>query len=149
MPTRSSFIDNHRRGLEAKFSLEGCLALALLDGHVNSGSFADEKIRSSGLRDMMARVGRKVVPIDSTTRTQFGPASVRAFLKGGRYIEKTVEKAKGNPENPMSLQEIHEKYRDCCRSVLHQDAIEKSLALLQRLDQLKSIRELTQCYRVS
>jgi hypothetical protein len=49
----------------------------------------------------------------------------------------------------MSPQEIHEKYRDCCRSVLHQKAIEKSLALLQRLDQLKSIRELTQCYRVS
>ncbi len=70
-------------------------------------------------------------------------------MKGGRSIEKTVEKAKGNPENPMSLQEIHEKYRDCCRGVLHQDAIEKSLALLQRLDQLKSIRELTQCYRVS
>ncbi len=52
-------------GLEAKFSLEACLALALLDGHVNSGSFADEKIRSSALRDMMARVERKVVPIDS------------------------------------------------------------------------------------
>jgi 2-methylcitrate dehydratase PrpD len=142
----------HRRpktGLEAKFSLEACIALALLDGQVKSDSFTDEKIRSSVLRDMMARVERKVVPVDSGTKTQFGPASVRAFLKGGRSLENTVEKAKGNPENPMSPQEIHEKYRDCCRSVLHQKAIEKSLALLQRLDQLKSIRELTQCYRVS
>jgi 2-methylcitrate dehydratase PrpD len=138
-----------KTGLEAKFSLEACIALALLDGHVKSDSFTDEKIRSSVLRDMMARVERKVVPVDSGIKTQFGPASVRAFLKGGRSLENSVEKAKGNPENPMSLQEIHEKYRDCCRNVLHQDAIEKSLMLLQKLDQLKSIRELTQCYRVS
>lgn len=138
-----------RTGLEAKFSLEGCLALALLDGQVNSGSFADEKIRSSDLRNMMTRVERKVVPIETTTKTQFGPASVRAFLKGGRSLEKTVEKAKGNPENPMSLQEIHEKYRGCCRDVLSRESMEKSLTLLQRLEQLQSIRELTQCYRVS
>jgi len=138
-----------RTGLEAKFSLEACIALSLLDGHVKSGSFTDEKIRSPVVRDMMARVERKVVPVDSAVKTEFGPASVRAFLRGGRSLESTVEKAKGNPENPMSLQEIHEKYRDCCRDVLPQEAIEKSLALLQRLDQLKSIRELTQCYRVS
>jgi 2-methylcitrate dehydratase PrpD len=98
---------------------------------------------------MMARVERKVVPVDRTTKTQFGPASVRAILKDGRSFEKTVEKAKGNPENPMSLQEIHEKYRGCCKDVLNQEATEKSLTLLQRLDQLKSIRELTQGYRVS
>jgi 2-methylcitrate dehydratase PrpD len=142
----------HRKpqtGLEAKFSLEGCLALALLDGHVGSDSFNDEKIRGSVLRDMMARVERKVVPVDSTTTTQFGPASVRAFLKDGRALEKTVEKAKGNPENPMSLQEIHEKYRGCCRPVLNQEAMEKSLSLLQKLEQLKSVRELTQSYRIS
>jgi 2-methylcitrate dehydratase PrpD len=121
-------------GLEAKFSLEACIALTLLDGHVKSGSFTDDKIRSSGLRDMMARIKRKVVPVDSAIRTQFGPASVRVFLKSGRSLEYSVENAKGSPENPMSLQEIHEKYRDCCRGVLDQEAIEKSLALLQRLD---------------
>ena len=135
-------------GLEAKFSLEGCVALALLDGHVKSDSFADEKVRSAAVRDMMTRVERKVVPIRSDVKTEFGPAKVTVFLRGGRSLESTVGKAKGNPENPMSMKEIQDKYRDCCGGVLPHDSIEKSLGLLEGLDQLKSIRELTECYRI-
>jgi hypothetical protein len=96
----------------------------------------------------MARVERKVVGGDSEVRKEFGPATVKVFLKDGKVLETTVEKARGNPANPMSLEEIQGKYKDCCKGVLADDATERSLALLQRLDQVSSIRELMACYRV-
>lgn len=142
----------HRRpqtGLEAKFSLEGCVSLALLDGRLNTSSFSDERVRGRDMTDFMSRVERKVVNVDGELAKEFGPATVKVFLKGGTVLEATVQKARGNPENPMSLREIEEKYVDCCSGILSPDAIERSLAMLHELDRLERIRTLTECFRVS
>jgi 2-methylcitrate dehydratase PrpD len=140
---------NPQTGLEAKFSLEACIAAALLDGHVSSQSFTDEKVKSPDMRKMIERVERKVVRMDGGTPRGFGPAKVKAFLKGGGVLEAMVENAKGNPENPMSLQEIEAKYTDCCSGILPKHSMEKSLSLLQKLDQLEGIQELMACFHVS
>jgi 2-methylcitrate dehydratase PrpD len=138
-----------KTGLEAKFSMEACIALALVDGNVRSGSFTDDKIRSKDVKEMMARVKRKIAPSTHEGPKEFGPATVMVFLKGGRVLEARVEKAKGNPENPMSQQEVQEKYLDCCTGVLSERSIEKSLSLLEDLDNLEKVRELTDCYRTT
>lgn len=140
---------NPQTGLEAKFSMEACIALALVDGNVRSESFTDGKVRSKDVKEMMARVKRKIVPGAHKGPKEFGPATVMVFLKGGIMLEARVEKAKGNPENPMSQQEVQEKYLDCCSGVLPEQSIKKSLSLLENLDNLKKIRELTECFRVS
>jgi len=140
---------NPRTGLEAKFSMEACVSLALLDGNVNSRSFVDEKILSKDVRDMVVRVQRIVASGDQDGPKEFGPATVKAFLKGGKTEEATVFKAKGNPENPMSLQEVQGKYRDCCSGVLPEKSIETSLSLLENLDKQEKIHELMECFRVT
>lgn len=139
---------NPQTGLEAKFSLEACIALALVDGNVSSQSFTDDKVSSKTVKEMMSRVKRKIVPGAQNAPEEFGPATVTVFLKGGRKLEARVQKARGNPENPMSQQEVREKYLDCCSGILTERSIEKSLALLANLDNLEKIGELTDCYRV-
>jgi len=139
---------NPRTGLEAKFSMEACTAFALVDGNVGSKSFIDEKVRSREVKEMMARVKREIVPGRQDGPKGFGPATVKAFLEGGRMLEATVEKARGTPENPMSQKEIKEKYLDCCSGILSERSTEKSLSLLENLDKLEKIRELTDCYRL-
>lgn len=142
----------HRRpetGLEAKFSMEACLALALFDRDVSAKSFTDDKITSKGFKDMMARVERRITPSDRKSPNDFGPAGVKVFMKGGEVSEARIEKAKGNPENPMSPQEIREKYTDCCSEVLSERSIERSLSLLEDLEKLPSIGELMDCFRVN
>jgi len=129
--------------------MEACVSLALLDGNVNSRSFVDEKILSKDVRDMVVRVQRIVASGDQDGPKEFGPATVKAFLKGGKTEEATVFKAKGNPENPMSLQEVQGKYRDCCSGVLPEKSIETSLSLLENLDKQEKIHELMECFRVT
>ena len=139
---------NPQTGLEAKFSMEACVSMALLDGNVNSKSFTDDKILSKDVREMVGRVQRIVASSDQEGPKEFGPATVKAFLKGDRMEEATVQKAKGNPENPMSPREIQEKYVDCCSGVLPEQSIERSLSLLENLDKLEGIRELMDCFRL-
>lgn len=97
---------------------------------------------------MVGRVQRIVASSDQEGPKEFGPATVKAFLKGDRMEEATVQKAKGNPENPMSPREIQEKYVDCCSGVLPEQSIERSLSLLENLDKLEGIRELMDCFRL-
>ena len=140
---------NPQTGLEAKFSLEACVALALLDGRVNTKSFTDRKLANKDFKEILKRVQRIVTASDTKGPRGFGPAEVRVVLKGGDIRQARVDKAKGNPENPMTGEEIREKYLDCCSGVLSQQSIEKSLSLLQNLDGLDGIRPLMDCFRIA
>jgi len=137
-----------KTGLEAKFSMEACVALALVDGRVSMKSFIDDKVLSKDVQDMVARVQRKIMPNTGKGPKEFGPATVKVFMRGGEVLEATVEKAKGNPENPMSQQEIQEKYVECCSGVLPQKSIQKSLSFLERLEKLESVCELMNCFQI-
>jgi len=140
---------NPQTGLEAKFSMEACVTLALLDGRVNTKSFADGRLANKDFKETLKRVQRVVTAGDKKGPRGFGPAEVRVLLKGGEIKQARVEKAKGNPENPMTEEEIREKYLDCCSGVLSQESIEKSLSLLQNLDVLDGIRPLMDCFQIA
>ena len=140
---------NPQTGLGAKFSLEACIALALVDGEVSTKSFTDDRVSSNAVQQMMARVKRKIAPGAQTGPEAFGPATVKVFLKDGRKLEARVEKARGNPENPMSQQEVQDKYLDCCSGILTERSIDKSLSVLANLDNLETIGELMDCFRVT
>ncbi len=137
-----------RTGLEAKFSMEACIALALVDGQINRRSFADYKITSRPIKDMMNRVGREVKTGEKAGPAEFGPATVKVFLKNGELLQARVEKAKGNPENPLSPEEIQEKYRDCCSGIIPEESIEESVALVDDLERLENIGPLMACFRI-
>jgi 2-methylcitrate dehydratase PrpD len=140
---------NPQTGLEAKFSMEACVALALLDGRVNTKSFTDRRLANKDFKEILKRVQRVVTASDKKGPRGFGPAEVRVLLEGGDIMEARVEKVKGNAENPMTGEEIREKYLDCCSDVLSQRSIEKSLSLLQDLDGLDGIRPLMDCFRIA
>jgi 2-methylcitrate dehydratase PrpD len=74
---------------------------------------------------------------------------VKVFLKGGKTLEARVEKAKGNPENPMSPEEIQEKYVDCCTGILTEKGIKQSISMVHHLETLDRLSSLMECYRVT
>jgi 2-methylcitrate dehydratase PrpD len=70
-------------------------------------------------------------------------------MKGGKTLDARVEKAKGTPENPMSPEEIQEKYIDCCTGILTEQCIEKSISIVQHLETLDRLSDLMESYRVT
>ena len=137
-----------RTGLEGKFSLEACIAMALLDGKLVLSSFSDESVRREAVQRLIALTERQVDQGVAVSSDDFGPAEVRVTLKDGTILSAKVDKAKGTPRNPMTPEEFQVKYVDCCTEVLSQEQIDKSLALLAKLEQVPQISELTGCYLV-
>lgn len=137
-----------RTGLEAKFSLEGSLALAFCDRKLTEDSFTEQSLDRPEIRFLLDRIEREVLTDEAEEPSDFGPAEVKVKFNSGREASAKVTKARGTPANPMSEQELAEKYLNCCSPALSAGQIEKSLALLGKLEQLPELSSLMACYRL-
>ena len=95
----------------ADHSLPYCIAAALVDGHVLPSSFNDEKLKDQRIWDMLGKI--KVVA-DPEIDAMF-PAVKRAIVTitttDGRSFTEQVDHAKGSPENPMTDEDIIDKFK--------------------------------------
>ena len=67
-------------------------------------------------------------------------------LTDGTALSAATRKARGHPENPMTEEEIREKYVSLADGVLAPRRIEESLAHLARLETLPEAAALMRCY---
>jgi len=114
----------------------------MLDREVTMRQFTDAKVRASQARAMMRRVRVSVHPDFAEDVVDFG-TEVIVQMKDGREFRRTVAKAKGHPDNPLSRDELLSKYRQCADVVLSERARERSIDLLEHLDELSNLRELS------
>ena len=74
-------------------------------------------------------------------------AVVQAQLSGGQTVTARREVPKGDAEDPLSTEEIVEKFRLGARGVLHEDRAEASLELLLGIDDVADIDEVMSALR--
>jgi 2-methylcitrate dehydratase PrpD len=123
--------------LQAKFSMQFCVAIALLERNVGLLQVTDEKVNEPKVRQLMKRVRLRYVdqPLAQSD-------TVKVRLYDGRQYCVSVRKPKGDYELPLTDEEIVSKYRDCAGAVLPKNQVEKSLELILNLEQLEHTNEL-------
>ena len=133
-----------RTGLEGKFSLPYVVAAAVLDGRVVLDTFTDEMVQRPDAQALL----RAVRPVeDPSIPVEFnaieeGYVTVKIHRRGGAPLERRVDYPRGAPQNPLSREELYEKFRDCARSVLPRAQSERALALLASLETLERVDDL-------
>lgn len=125
-------------GLDAKFSVRYCVALALVEGKVREDLFTDEKVFDPVIRALMdrVRVREKLELHDSE-------AEVNIQLRNGTVLNQRVYHTLGSPENPISDQGLEEKARNILDSIFPRQRIEMILEKLWAFESLKNITEFT------
>jgi 2-methylcitrate dehydratase PrpD len=95
--------------LEAKFSLQHCVAIALIDGAPTLAHFRGEALARSDVAALRERVRL----VENVQLTQAFPhhygAQVEVVLRDGRRLSHARADAKGDPEFPLSNEAIVEK----------------------------------------
>jgi len=130
-----------KSGDMGRFSLEHCLASAILDKNVTFESFRDEKVRSTKFKEARRKIIVTVHPEWPSGRSNLSiPVTIK--LKDGRELTHKVEKVKGAVDLPMSREEQIERYREFAKPFLSPVQIERSAKLTLNLDGLKDIAEL-------
>jgi len=127
--------------LDAKFSVQYCLARGLLSRRVSLEHFEGDSFREAAIRALLPRIHAAPHPDMSMASTQHFGAEVRVRLTDGRTLSKTVERPLGRgPTHPLPDDLLEAKFLNCAARALPMDAAEKLLAVLRTLDSAMDIR---------
>ncbi len=107
--------------VDAQFSMPFGAAAAALDGAAGLDQFTADRARAPEVRRMMGKVTLvKDQRIEGTFPREW-PARVAILLGDGRSWEKFVRYPKGDPENPLTWDEMASKFRSLAGHVLSAD----------------------------
>lgn len=143
VPT-SLFHHRPKTPTEARFSMEYCVARALVDGQMGLAQFDEEKIQSPDVRDLVQKVHYSHP--DDIGQGVDQPQEVVLRLRDGRTCSRKGDVIKGDPENPISWEELCLKYRDCAGRFLPAPEVDRLLELVSNLETLDDI---TRCIQVA
>jgi 2-methylcitrate dehydratase PrpD len=133
-----------RNELQAKFSMEFCMAILLLERKAGLAQFTDAVVNRRDVQRMIERIEFGVHPEAEAAGYEKMTTFIDIELKDGRTISGRADFGKGSPVNPMSDAELSDKFRECAAwGRLPQAQAEKVIDLVFGLEKLKSIRELT------
>ena len=96
--------------VDTQFSMPFGVAVAALDGAAGLAQFTLEKARSPKIRELMNKVTLVKDPRIEETFPEEWPARVGIELASGERYEKFVRYPKGDPENPLSWDELAAKF---------------------------------------
>src|SRR5262249_50623255 len=127
-----------RSDYEGKFSLQYSVASMLVRGHVAVADFSREAVGDPDVLEVAAKVSYETRPYP--TYPQAFPGGARVTLVDGSTMEADFPHQKGAPENPLSADEVREKFRANASLALEADpveALEEAILTLEEQDDMQ------------
>lgn len=130
-----------RTTVDAQFSIPYGVAVAAVKGRALIGEFTQDAIVDESVLKMAERV--KVVhnPDLEKKFPAYWPANVALKLKDGSIIESRVETSKGDAENPLTKEELKEKFLGLVGNILTDDSASQLISQVDNLHQTLNIRD--------
>jgi 2-methylcitrate dehydratase PrpD len=129
-----------QNALQAKFSLEYCLAVALLNGHVSLTHFTDTRVNDPKIKTIVGRTNC-YSPADWADSPILCQELTLKDISGKIYTKKVL-KPKGDPDNPMSDQELAYKFGDCASPYFSKQERQEIMNQVTHLEALDDINTL-------
>jgi len=98
--------------IDAKFSIPFTVAIALVKGEVSLGSFNEAVLHDPDVLELAQRIHAAEDPDWGRAEAATGRLVLR--LADGREISGDVARALGHPANPLTTEQLVEKFVDCC-----------------------------------
>ncbi|MBE3555856.1 MAG: MmgE/PrpD family protein [Firmicutes bacterium] len=133
-------------GLEGKFSMEYVVSAAFYDGALTFATFTDEAVQRPALRALETKVKKEEQPAlaDGTATTlNSGHVVVRVHLTDGCTAERSVIHPSGSAKQPLSWEQLVEKFRDCVDHGEAQLNLKVAVERIAALQEESSIRDWT------
>jgi 2-methylcitrate dehydratase PrpD len=99
--------------LQAKFSMEYCMAILLLDGKAGLPEFTDERVLRPDVQAFLQKVDFTVDPEAEAAGYHKMTTLIDIELADGSKLSGRADFGKGSPADPMSYAEVAAKFREC------------------------------------
>jgi len=125
----------------ADHSLPYILALCLTQGGYWLDDFEDEKIRNPKLRPLMKKVQVRETEECNSKFPECNSFRIEVTMNNGEKIMRGIDHAKGDPQNPMTDEEIETKFRKLATPVMSKGQMDRALDRLWHLEDMRDISE--------
>lgn len=133
-----------KTGLEAKFSMEFCMAILLLERKAGLSEFSEKVVQRTDIQQMIRRINFYVDPEAENAGYDKMTSLLKIHLKDGRVIAGRADFGKGSPANPMSFEEAAEKFQGCAEFAgWPRVKTEKIVAFVKGLDSAPDVSALS------
>jgi 2-methylcitrate dehydratase PrpD len=124
--------------------MEFCMAILLLDGKADQTKYTDAVVNRDDVKKMVGRVRFYVDPEAEKAGFDKMTTILKITLKDGRVITGRADFGKGSPTDPMSYDEVGEKFHGCAAFAEWPTAKAKQVVeMVRRLEDVADIRTLT------
>jgi 2-methylcitrate dehydratase PrpD len=133
-----------RTALEGKFSIQYCMAVAILDKSAGLNQFIDERLKDPRIQELMTKVRYTHPPElgSSAVDSMRGKVEIVVRLKNGTEFSSLVKSSKGDTENPLKLSDIETKFLDCAKLAISPSQASDCLEKISTLDKTRDISSL-------
>ena len=129
--------------LQAKFSMEFCMAILLCDRRGNLPEFTDDTVQRRDIREMIKRVKFATHPEAEAAGYDKMTTIIEIVLKSGERVCGQAAFGKGSPANPMTYEEVAEKFLGCTDfAEFPRQRAEGIIAAVRALEDIADMREL-------
>jgi 2-methylcitrate dehydratase PrpD len=130
--------------LQAKFSMEFCMAILLLERRGGLEEFTDAVVNRPDVQAMIAKVDFGVNAEAEAAGFDKMTTIVEIELADGRKVSGRADFGKGSPANPMTDAELSDKFRQCAAwGRVPAERAKRILETLWRIESLPDLNELT------
>ena len=129
--------------LEAKFCVAFQMAAIALRRKAGLAEFADAFVQSPECQEMQTRVTAELDPEIVEMGKGVIVARITVTTKDGQtYFEQSDPHYRGGPKNPLTYEEVSDKFRDAAAGVLSADKMESFLRLARDFENLPGLGEI-------
>jgi 2-methylcitrate dehydratase PrpD len=141
----NALIHHHPKNeLQAKFSMEFCTAILLLERRAGLAEYTDEVVNRPDVQEMISKVDFGVHPDAEAAGFDKMTTIIEIALDNGKRIRGQADFGKGSPANPMTDAELSEKFRQCAAwGGLDKDRTQAILDAVWKIEEIADVNELT------
>ena len=130
--------------LQAKFSMEFCIAILLIERRAGLNQFRDDVVTRSDVKEMIDKIDFRVHPEAEAAGYDKMTTIIDIYLKNGDMVSGRADFGKGSPSNPMTYDEVADKFRECCEfASFDSTKTEEIVDIVSNLEKIDFIRKLT------
>jgi len=126
----------------ADHSFPYMVTMALLEGKVDNETYAAKKLNDPAVREFMKRVIVKEDKALTEAYPESIPNRVTVKLDDGMILTVQVDDPRGHPRNPMTDEEIEQKFRLLAAGVLKGPQVEKVLKFVRTVEKQTDVSPL-------
>ncbi|HTD89277.1 MAG TPA: MmgE/PrpD family protein [Burkholderiales bacterium] len=132
-----------KTALDAKFSVQYCVARALMHGAVTFEHFAHNALTQPELRSLLMRIEAHPHDYAPKGMADHYQGMVNIITTDGQKYTARVDQPLRGPQNLAPPDRLESKFRDCAGLALRPDTVPRLYEQLRNLEALSNVRDLT------